>query len=159
MQPIAPRRRKRAKCMNILPACVAEVTLDCPRLTTRLHAMRLFSANLDTKRRVYLEWHGSDVTRVNTALATLGRVHFAIVAITTMPPLVHNLLLFINYLEKGKTINSDYYMALLDRLSPEIKKKRPHMQKKIVLFHSDNASCHKSMKTMARLNELRRLEQ
>ena len=26
-------------------------------------------------------------------------------------------ILFIDYLEKGKTINSDYYMALLERLS------------------------------------------
>ena len=63
-------------------------------------------------------------------------------------------ILFINYLEKGKTINSDYYMALLDRLSAEIKKKRPHMQKKKVLFHQNNAPCHKSMKTMVKLNEL-----
>ena len=46
-----------------------------------------------TKRRVYLERHSGDVTRVNTALATLGRVHFALVTIATMPPLVHNLLL------------------------------------------------------------------
>ena len=28
-------------------------------------------------------------------------------------------ILFIDYLEKGKTINSDYYMVLLDRLSSE----------------------------------------
>ena len=39
-------------------------------------------------------------------------------------------ILFIDYLEKGKIINSDYYMALLDRLSPGIKKKRPHVKKK-----------------------------
>ena len=39
-------------------------------------------------------------------------------------------ILFIDYLEKGKTINSDYYMALLDRLSAGIKKKRSPMQKK-----------------------------
>ena len=32
-------------------------------------------------------------------------------------------ILFIDYIEKGKTINSDYYLALLDRLSTEIKKK------------------------------------
>ena len=63
-------------------------------------------------------------------------------------------ILFIDYLEKGETINSDYYMALLDRLSAEIKKKRPDMQKKKVLFHQDNAPCHKSMKTMVKLNEL-----
>ena len=63
-------------------------------------------------------------------------------------------ILFIKYLEKGKTINSDYYMALLDRLSAETKKKRPHMQKKNVLIQQDNAPCHKSMKTMVQLNEL-----
>ena len=63
-------------------------------------------------------------------------------------------ILFIDYLRKGKTINSDYYMVLLDRLSAEIKKKRPHMQKKKVLFQQDNASCHKSMKTMVKLNKL-----
>ena len=45
-------------------------------------------------------------------------------------------------------------MALLDRLSAEIKEKRLHMQKKKVLFHQDNAPCHKSMKTMVKLNEL-----
>ena len=44
-------------------------------------------------------------------------------------------ILFIDYLEKGKTINSDYYMVLLDQLSAEIEKKRPHMQMKKVLYH------------------------
>ena len=63
-------------------------------------------------------------------------------------------ILFIDYLEKGKTINSDYYMALLDWLSAKIKKKRTHMQKKKVLFHQANAPCHKSMKTMVKFNEL-----
>ena len=63
-------------------------------------------------------------------------------------------ILFNDYLEKGKTVKSDYYMALLHRLSAEIKKKRPHVQKKQVLFHQDNAPYHKSMKTMVKLNEL-----
>ena len=44
-------------------------------------------------------------------------------------------ILFIKYLEKGKTINRDYYMGLLDRLRAEIEKKRPYMQTKQVLFH------------------------
>ena len=67
---------------------------------------------------------------------------------------VHSIL-FIDYLEKGKIINSDYYMALLDRLSAEIKKKWPHshMQKKKVHFYQDNAPHQKSMKTMIKLNE------
>ena len=63
-------------------------------------------------------------------------------------------ILFIDYLEEGKTITSDYYMALLDQLSAEIKKKLPHLQKKRVLFHQDNAPCHKSTKTMVKLNKL-----
>ena len=63
-------------------------------------------------------------------------------------------ILFIDYLEKGKTINRHYFMALLDRLSAEIKKKRSHMQKKVV-FHQDNAPCDKSLKTIVKLNELR----
>ena len=63
-------------------------------------------------------------------------------------------ILFIDYLDKGKIINSDYCMALLDQLSAKIRKKRPRMQKKKVLFHQDNAPCHKSMKTMDKLNEL-----
>ena len=63
-----------------------------------------------------------------------------------------NGILFINYLENSKTINSDYCMALLDRMSAEIRKKWPHMQNKEVLFHQDNAPWHKSMKTMVKLN-------
>ena len=46
---------------------------------------------------------------------------------------VHGIL-FIDYIEKDKTINGDYYMLLLDRLSAKIKKKQPHMQKKKVLL-------------------------
>lgn len=45
-------------------------------------------------------------------------------------------------------------MSLLDQLSVEIKKNRPLMQNKQVLRHQDSAPCHKSMKTMVRLNEL-----
>jgi hypothetical protein len=34
-------------------------------------------------------------------------------------------IIFIDYLEKGQTINSEYYMALLERLNYEIKKNGP----------------------------------
>lgn len=39
-------------------------------------------------------------------------------------------IIFIDYLEKGKTITAKYYVELLDRLDEEIKKKRPHLNKK-----------------------------
>ena len=42
-------------------------------------------------------------------------------------------ILFIGYLEKGKTINSNYYMALLDRLGAEIKKTASHAKEKSVV--------------------------
>ncbi|GFW43068.1 mariner Mos1 transposase [Trichonephila clavipes] len=54
----------------------------------------------------------------------------------------------------GKTINNDYYVALLERLKDEIAEKRPHVKKKKVLFHQDNAPCHKSMNSMTKLHEL-----
>ena len=61
---------------------------------------------------------------------------------------------FIDYPEKGRTIKSEYYMALLVRLKEEIAQNRPQMKKKKVLFHQDNAQCHKSIATMAKLYEL-----
>jgi hypothetical protein len=42
----------------------------------------------------------------------------------------------------------------LERLNDEIKKQRPHLKKKKVLFYQDNALVHQSIKTMAKLHEL-----
>lgn len=64
-------------------------------------------------------------------------------------------IIFIDYLEKGKTINSEYYMSLLTRLKEEIAAKRPHMNKKKLLFHHDNAPAHASKVTTQKLNELK----
>ena len=44
-------------------------------------------------------------------------------------------------------------MALLVRLKKGIAKKRIQIKKKKVLFHHDNAPCHKSIATMAKLHE------
>ena len=38
--------------------------------------------------------------------------------------------LLIDYLEKGTTINSEYYCNLLDQLHDKIREKRPGLQKK-----------------------------
>ena len=38
--------------------------------------------------------------------------------------------IFIDYLEKGRTLTGAYYAALLDRLVDEIRKKRKHLKKK-----------------------------
>ena len=43
-------------------------------------------------------------------------------------------ILFIDYLEKRRTINSKYYIALLVRLKEEIAKKQPQMKKKKCSF-------------------------
>ena len=48
-------------------------------------------------------------------------------------------ILFIDYLERGRTINSKYHIALLVCLKEEIAKKRSQMKKKKVPFHQDNA--------------------
>ena len=64
-------------------------------------------------------------------------------------------IIFIDYLEKGKTITGEYYATLLDKLNQEIKEKRPHLKKKKLLFHHDNASPHTSVVSMAKINDLR----
>lgn len=63
--------------------------------------------------------------------------------------------ILIDYLEKGKTITGAYYATLLDKLKAEIEEKRPHLQKKKILFHQDNAPSHTSMVAMAKIHELR----
>ena len=61
---------------------------------------------------------------------------------------------YIDYLDKRRTISSEYYIALLVRLKEEMAKKRSQVKKKKVVFHQDNASCYKSMATIAKLHEL-----
>ena len=46
---------------------------------------------------------------------------------------------FIAYLQKGQTINGEYYVNLLMQLRKAIKSKRPGKLTKGVLFHQDNA--------------------
>ena len=59
----------------------------------------------------------------------------------------------IDYLQKGKTINVEYYANLLQHLSDKIKKKLPLLAKK-VLFHLDNVPVHTSVIAMAKINEI-----
>ena len=58
-------------------------------------------------------------------------------------------ILFIDYLEKGKTITREYYSNILTRLDEKISEKRPGLQKKKkIIFHQDNAPAHKSVLAM-----------
>jgi predicted ATP-dependent protease len=64
-------------------------------------------------------------------------------------------ILFIDYLENGKTITGEYYSNLLTRLEEkEISEKRPSLQKKKIIFHQDNAPAHKSVLVMGNLRDL-----
>ncbi|XP_076667941.1 histone-lysine N-methyltransferase SETMAR-like [Andrena cerasifolii] len=64
-------------------------------------------------------------------------------------------IILIDYLQRGKTINGEYYANLLQRLSEEIKEKRPQLATKKALLHQDNAPVHTSVITMAKINELK----
>jgi len=63
-------------------------------------------------------------------------------------------IIHIDYLPSKQTINGDYYVALLDRFNI-LKKKRPHLTKKKMLFHQDNARVHTCPAPMAKFNEFR----
>ena len=62
--------------------------------------------------------------------------------------------IFIDYLEKERSFTGVYYVALLDRLVDEIRKKRTHLKKKKILFHYDNAPSHASNIAQAKKHEL-----
>ncbi|XP_043644536.1 histone-lysine N-methyltransferase SETMAR-like, partial [Drosophila teissieri] len=61
-------------------------------------------------------------------------------------------IIHIDYLEKGKTITGEYYSELLDRFDIDLKQKRPHLAKKKVLFHQDNARVHTCVVSMAKFH-------
>jgi hypothetical protein len=63
-------------------------------------------------------------------------------------------ILFIDYLEKGKTITGEYYSNLLTRLDETVRGKRPGLQKKKIIFHKDSASAHKSVLAVGKLRDL-----
>lgn len=46
--------------------------------------------------------------------------------------------LFIDYLQKGKTFNSEYYCNLLDLLDANIRENRSVLKKKRMVFHQDH---------------------
>jgi len=62
--------------------------------------------------------------------------------------------LFIDYLEKGKTITREYQCNLLTRLDKKNREKRAGLQKKNIISHQDNAPAHKSVLAMGKLRDL-----
>ena len=66
-----------------------------------------------------------------------------------------NGIIFIDYSEKGKPINGEYHAPLLAQLGNEIKRNRPHMARKKMLFHQDNARVHTCAVAIAKLHELK----
>lgn len=62
-------------------------------------------------------------------------------------------ILFIDYLEKGKTVNGTYYAAILKKLRVAIREKRRGKLASEVLLHHDNAPAHSSKVGVAALGE------
>jgi hypothetical protein len=63
-------------------------------------------------------------------------------------------ILFVDYLEKDKTITGEYYSSLLTRPDKKICEKRPGLQKKKIIFHQGNAPAHRSVLAMGKLRDL-----
>jgi len=62
-------------------------------------------------------------------------------------------IIYIDYLPSKQMINDDYYAALLDCFNTISKKQCPHLAKKKVLFHQNNARVHMCLAMMAKFNE------
>ena len=52
--------------------------------------------------------------------------------------------IYVYYLEKGKTATGLYYAELLCRFDSELLEKRPPLAKKKILYHHDDAPTHTS---------------
>lgn len=61
-------------------------------------------------------------------------------------------IIFIDFIEKEKHINGEHYLSLVVHLQEEIGKNEQEWRKNIT-FSRDNASCHKSIRTVAKLYE------
>ena len=57
-------------------------------------------------------------------------------------------------LQKGKTINFEYYTKLLYQLNKKTLEHRPGLAKKKIIFHQDNAPAHKTILTIAKIKKL-----
>ena len=64
-------------------------------------------------------------------------------------------IIFIDYLQKRKTINGEYYAYLLQHLSGEIKGKRQHLPKQKVLLHQKNVSIPTFTFPFVKINDLK----
>ena len=62
-------------------------------------------------------------------------------------------ILFIDYLEKGKTITREYYSNLLTRIDKKNSWEKTRFAKEII-FHQDNAPAHKSVLALGKLRDL-----
>jgi histone-lysine N-methyltransferase SETMAR len=62
-------------------------------------------------------------------------------------------ILFIDYLEKGKTITGEY-SNLLTRLDKKVREKRPGLQKKKIIFYQDSAPTTQKCLGMGKLRHL-----
>lgn len=63
----------------------------------------------------------------------------------------------IGNLEKGKTINTEYYCNLLDQFNKKILEKRIGIVKKKIIVHLDTTLVHLSVLIMAKVNELQKI--
>ena len=61
--------------------------------------------------------------------------------------------LLIKYLPKGRTINAEYYMSLLDELREALKQKRRGKLSRGVLFLQDNAPAHTAHETLRKIRD------
>lgn len=58
-------------------------------------------------------------------------------------------IIFVDYLDKGRTINAEFYASLLLQLCDKITEKLPYLAKEKMVFRQNNVPAYKSAVTMA----------
>lgn len=64
-------------------------------------------------------------------------------------------IILIDYLDKGRAMNGEYFSNLLDRLEKKISETRPGLHKKEIILHQDNALHYKKALAMGKIRDFK----
>lgn len=109
------------------------------RSTTKFSLQSMFYMSVCLKNSA-IAYGGQLADAAKNTEAVFGGRHSLKHLCRYVPSVNHNFLrIFMDCLLKGRTITEYYYSKSLDRFSNKLKNTRPHLAKKQLLFHHDNA--------------------
>ena len=115
--------------VDVHPRMMLNIQVDEMRKLLKRNIKKVHRIHLDD-RKIKLSEIADMVTITTERVHHILHGHF----MASMFWYAHSII-FIAYLKNGKTVTGKYCFALLTRLDEVIRKKRPHLKKRKILFH------------------------